>query len=71
MIDFENIIAEIVHQLEETSTNNPTEITSCKSGEDFEVSVVNTINQIKAKNGYSFDIDYQKGSHRFPDISKR
>lgn len=67
-INFPDIVAEIVDQLEKTSKTNPSEITSCKSGEDFEVVVQKAAEQVKIDKGYDFSINYQKGSHRFPDI---
>ena len=60
---------EKVRQYLETLTNtNPTVIATCKSGEDFEVCVRDAVEAVLMRQGIHAEIQYEQGSHTFPDI---
>lgn len=62
-------LAENVRQyLEELSCTNPAEIAACKSGEDFEICVRDAISAVLTRDGIDAEIQYEQGSHVFPDI---
>ena len=62
-------LAENVRQyLENLSHTNPAEIAACRSGEDFEVCVRDAISAVLSRDGIDAEIQYEQGSHVFPDI---
>lgn len=67
---FQTIVNETVDALKHLSVTDPSQISSCKSGEDFEVLVVKTVSEMLRTHSINPDatLDYAKGSHRFPDI---
>lgn len=67
-IKFESFIDSVVSELFEVSKITPTEITSCKSGDDFELCVVRAVNTVISKLKVNALVNHIPGSHVFPDI---
>ena len=66
--DFYSIIEAVIANLYETAKNDPESITSCKTGDDFELCVKKALEQVILSTGTKADILYTAGSHVFPDI---
>ena len=66
------LVAEFVEKvrqyLEDLSNTNPAVIAACKSGEDFEVCVRDAAAAVLAREGIQAEIQYEQGSHVFPDV---
>lgn len=62
------LVEEIRQYLEDLSRTNPAAIAACKSGEDFEVCVRDAAVAVLARKGIRAEIQYEQGSHTFPDI---
>lgn len=67
-IDFRNFVEKVCQTLEATSTFDPHRIAACKSGEDFEVCVVEAIHSTLENLGLTAVVHYTPGGHAFPDI---
>jgi len=65
---FCEFVENVRQYLEELSRTNPTEIAACRNGEDFEVCVRDAISAVLARDGIDAEIQYEQGSHVFPDI---
>lgn len=67
-ITFYKIIDDTVAKLKTVAITNPTRITSCKSGDDFELFVAEIVKQVISELGYEAHVHHTPGSHVFPDI---
>lgn len=67
-MDFQNFVNKVCQMLETISNVDPHRIAACKSGEDFEVCVVNAINDVLSESNITATIHYTPGGHAFPDI---
>ena len=67
-IDFQNFVKKVCQMLETFSNIDPHHIAACKSGEDFEVCVVDAINAVLAESNITAIVHYTPGGHAFPDI---
>ncbi|MDD3152330.1 MAG: hypothetical protein PHF76_12250 [Bacteroidales bacterium] len=65
---FHDLICGVIEQLELTARTNPKTISSCKSGDDFEMCVVNAVQEVLTAKAIEADVLYTPGSHTFPDI---
>lgn len=67
---FIQIVNETLNVLENIAKNTPQKITACKSGESFEIVVYDALSQVLQTRELDpqFVLDYEAGSHRFPDI---
>ena len=65
---FARLVDEVREYLENLATTNPAVIAACRSGEDFEVCVRDAIAAVLDSNGIHAEIQYEQGSHTFPDI---
>ncbi len=65
---FSALVEAVRQYLDDLSLANPTEIAACKSGEDFEVCVRDAIEAVLVRDGIHAEIQYEQGSHTFPDI---
>ena len=65
---YHGLIAEIIKVLESTAKRDPQAISFCKSGDDFELCVVNATKEALKRCGLSATIHHTPGSHIFPDI---
>ncbi|MED9969380.1 MAG: hypothetical protein UFA98_05125 [Ruminococcus sp.] len=68
MKNFETLVSMVVDQLFDIYKITPEQITSCRSGESFEVVVRNAIENVIKSNSIDAVIHYTQGSHAFPDI---
>ncbi|MEG0835627.1 MAG: hypothetical protein RR413_09310, partial [Christensenellaceae bacterium] len=66
--EYELFVNAVCKSLEEVSTQNPHRISSCKSGEDFEVCVVEAVHEALARLNLVAHVYYTSGGHAFPDI---
>lgn len=66
--EFRNIVDAVIATLYDTAKNDPKSITSCKTGDDFEICVNNALKKVILTTGTKADILYAAGSHAFPDI---
>lgn len=67
-IDFQSFVEKVCQTLEAISASNPYRIAACKSGEDFEARVVETIRTALEDLGLTATVHYTPGGHAFPDI---
>lgn len=67
-IDFQSFVEKVCQTLEAISASTPHRIAACKSGEDFEVCVVEAIQTTLGDLGLSATVHYTPGGHAFPDI---
>ena len=65
---FAELVEKIRQYLEDLSHTNPAAITACRSGEDFEVCVRDAVEAVLLREGICANIQYEQGSHTFPDI---
>ena len=65
---FAEFVEKVRQYLEDISTTNPAVIAACKSGEDFEVCVRDAAAAVLAREGIQAEIQYEQGSHVFPDV---
>ncbi len=65
---FEQYVDHIVSTLHKIAKEDPTYITSCKSGDDFELRVVDAATRTLESMGLSASVLHTPGSHAFPDI---
>ena len=65
---FAQLTEEVREYLEKLSILSPATIAACKSGEDFEVCVRDALAAVLIKNEIKAEIQYEQGSHSFPDI---
>lgn len=65
---FAHLIEEIREYLENLAITNPGTIAACRSGEDFEVCVRDATAAVLNRKGIHAEIQYEQGSHTFPDI---
>lgn len=65
---FEGFVERVCQVLEATSNTDPHRIAACKSGEDFEVCVVDAVRIVLTEFGITASVRYTPGSHGFPDI---
>jgi hypothetical protein len=65
---FEKIVLATVDKLKAIALSNPIVITSCKSGDDFELRVVDTVGNVLHELRIDAIIHHTPGSHSFPDI---
>lgn len=68
MKDFERFVSLVCERLYQVSEEDPRQITSCKSGEDFEACVYNATKYVIETNRVDAIPLYTPGSHVFPDI---
>lgn len=68
LIEFEGFVEKVCQVLEAMSRTDPHRIAACKSGEDFEVCVVDGVHTVLAKYKITASVHYTPGSHAFPDI---
>lgn len=67
-IDFRGFVQMVCQTLEASSNTDPQRIATCKSGEDFEVCVVDAVRTTLAALGINATVHYTPGGHAFPDI---
>lgn len=67
-VNFKNFVEKVCKTLEAVSTSTPQRIAACKSGEDFEVCVVEAIQATLDGLGLAATLHYTPGGHAFPDI---
>lgn len=67
-MDFCGVVEKVCQTLEAISSADPHRIAACKSGEDFEVCVVDAINTTFEKQNITAAVHYTPGGHTFPDI---
>lgn len=65
---FESYVNNVVETLRTISLDNPSYITSCKSGDDFELRVVDAANRTLEAMSLTATVMHTPGSHAFPDI---
>lgn len=65
---FAALVEDVRQFLEDLAHTNPAVIAACKSGEDFEVCVRDAIESVLVRKGILAEIQYEQGSHTFPDI---
>ena len=65
---FSEFVEKVRQYLEALSNTNPAVIAACKSGEDFEVCVRDATAAVLAQERIHAEIQYEQGSHVFPDI---
>jgi hypothetical protein len=65
---FAEFVEKVRQYLEALSNTNPAVIAACKSGEDFEVCVRDAAAAVLAREGIQAEIQYEQGSHVFPDV---
>ena len=65
---FAEFVEKVRQYLEDLSNTNPAVIAACKSGEDFEVCVRDAAAAVLAREGIQAEIQYEQGSHVFPDV---
>lgn len=65
---FSTLVEAVRQYLEDLSHVNPAVIAACKSGEDFEVCVRDAVEAVLLREGIHAEIQYEQGSHTFPDI---
>lgn len=65
---FAELVEKIRQYLEDLSHTNPAVIAACRSGEDFEVCVRDAVEAVLMREGIHAEIQYEQGSHTFPDI---
>lgn len=65
---FKEYVDNVVTTLRTMAAENPAYITSCKSGDDFELRVVDAANRTLESMGLSASVLHTPGSHAFPDI---
>ena len=65
---FSALVEAVRQYLEDLSQTNPAVIAACKSGEDFEVCVRDAAEAVLLREGIHAEIQYEQGSHTFPDI---
>ena len=68
MKNFESFVNAVVARLSEIYQETPDQITSCRSGEDFELCVFNAANDVVLMSRTDAIVHYTQGSHAFPDI---
>lgn len=67
-IDFANFVNRVIERLKEVASLNPQFITSCRSGDDFELCVVDIVNGVLNESSLDAKVHHTPGSHAFPDI---
>lgn len=65
---FKKFIDAVIDTLRTIAISNPDEITSCKSGDDFELCVVKATKQTLSDSNLKAIVHHTPGSHAFPDI---
>ena len=65
---FEKIVSETIDKLKSIAISNPTIITSCKSGDDFELRVVDAVTEVLDDLRIIGKVNHTPGGHGFPDI---
>lgn len=65
---YHQIISDIITILEKTAKTNPDIFTACKTGDDFELCVVDATKKALRNAGISANVHHTPGSHIFPDI---
>ena len=65
---FSALVDAVRQYLEDLSYSNPNVIAVCRSGEDFEVCVRDAVEAVLVREGIHAEIQYEQGSHTFPDI---
>ena len=65
---FAEFVEKVRQYLEDLSNTNPAVIAACKSGEDFEVCVRDAAAAVLVREGIQAEIQYEQGSHVFPDV---
>lgn len=65
---FEKIVSATVDKLKAIALSNPTIITSCKNGDDFELRVVDAVTEVLRELKIDAIIHHTPGGHAFPDI---
>lgn len=65
---FAEFVEKVRQYLEDLSNTNPAVIAACKSGEDFEVCVRDSAAAVLVREGIQAEIQYEQGSHVFPDV---
>lgn len=65
---FERVVSATVDKLKAIAVSNPTIITSCKSGDDFELRVADAVNAVLSDSKIIAKVNHTPGSHGFPDI---
>lgn len=66
--DFHGFVEKVCQALEAVSASDPHRIAACKSGEDFEVCVVEAVHTSLDDLGLTATVHYTPGGHAFPDI---
>lgn len=66
--EFSKFVEQVCAELEATAKTNPGRIAACKSGEDFEICVVEATKAVIAESGINATVHYTPGSHAFPDV---
>lgn len=67
-VTFERIVSATVDKLKATAIANPATITACKSGDDFELKVVDAVTLVLKDLKINGIVHHTPGSHIFPDI---
>lgn len=67
-IDFQDFVAKVCQTLEAISNADPHRIAACKSGEDFEICVVEAIQTTLDDLSIVATVHYTPGGHAFPDV---
>lgn len=65
---FKRLVAATIDKLKVVAISNPTIITSCKSGDDFELRVVDAVTAVLSDLKIAGKVHHTLGSHGFPDI---
>ena len=66
--EFGDIVNRLVEKLKSIAKTDPMRIASCKSGDDFELCVAETLKTVLKDMGVGAEIHHSPGSHAFPDI---
>lgn len=67
-LDFEKFVSEVTERLEQYAASDPRAIASCTGGEKFEPWVARATEEIAAEGYPGAAVEYNAGSHAFPDI---
>lgn len=67
-IDFEKFVYAVCKKLEQYAAKNPRAIAACNKGEKFELCVVQATKEIAESQYPHAAVEYNAGSHAFPDI---
>lgn len=65
---FHRIVSLVIEELYAISRANPTSIATCKSGDDFELKVVEVVSSILQREKIDAIVHHTPGGHAFPDI---